>query len=243
MSQSNSQVYVPPANLKARLAASYDSIADTYNAWTERHATPRMIQLQTLLKHLPPSDHGSEDITVLELGAGAGLPTAKALLDHDPRIHVVANDLSGKQIDLLRHNLAQYGSRVEASVGDMLSLDVDPASVDAIVAMYSIIHLPRDEQTELAGKMIKWLKPGGLLLANFAEEASEESIMENWLGKGDRKGGWVYWSAWGAEGSVKMMEDAGLEILEKTVVSDVVDATFLWILARKSAGRGLKSSE
>jgi hypothetical protein len=45
--------------------------------------------------------------------------------------------------------------------------------------------------------------------------------------------GWVYWSGWGEEASLKMIEAARFEVLSKDLHQDVGDAKFLWVLARK----------
>jgi SAM-dependent methyltransferase len=142
---------------------------------------------------------------------------------------VVANDLSSNQLQLLQANLALYKDRITTVEGDMLTLTIPHNSLVAVVGMYSLIHLPRQEQTQLLREISTWIKPGGLFLANFAEEDCEEQVTENWLGEG----GWMYWSGWGIEGTMKMIEDAGFEILKKELVSDVADARFLWVLARK----------
>ena len=97
--------------------------------------------------------------------------------------------------------------------------------------MYSIIHLPRAEQVEMLRKIVAWLKPGGWVLANFAAEESAGREMRNWL---EEEEGGMFWSGWGSEGTVEKVRDAGLEVVVQETVEDVVDAKFLWILARKS---------
>ncbi|KAJ4295361.1 hypothetical protein N0V90_007373 [Kalmusia sp. IMI 367209] len=224
-----------PPDLKARLKSAYDAIAPTYNT---RLGTVldhiRLDYLARLLSLLNAT--GQEEAKVLELGCGAGIPSTKAVLENaTPKIHVTANDLSSTQIGLARENLAEFAEkgRVELIEGDMLQLDFPPSSFDAVTGFYSIIHLPRAEQTLLMQKIATWLKPGGYFLANFAAEESEHGVNEKWLGEEE---GWMYWSAWGAEGSVKMVGEAGLEVLVREVRESNVDATFLWIIGRKGGG-------
>ena len=228
MSSPKDSAYQPPEDLKSRLAASYDIIAPEYNSWTVKHSSgPRLTWLNKLLSQLPSSL--AKKIEILELGAGAGLPTTKAILDHSPDIHVLANDLSSHQLSLLKSNLSDYADRITTLESDMLSLSPTPDTLAAVVGMYSIIHLPRAEQSLLISRIHSWLRPGGVLLANFAETASEEHVHENWMGKG----GWMYWSGWGVDKTKEVIEENGFEILESEVVSDVVDANFWWVLARK----------
>jgi hypothetical protein len=76
-----------------------------------------------------------------------------------------------------------------------------------------------------------WLKPGGYFLANFAADELEKLEVDKWL---DHEKGWMFWSGWGKDGTLKMVKDAGLEVLVEEVVEEVGDATFLWVLARKA---------
>ncbi|KAF2449359.1 methyltransferase domain-containing protein [Karstenula rhodostoma CBS 690.94] len=223
-----------PEDLKDRMKNCYDAIAHTYNAKLgtvlDNIRLDYVNRLLALLK-----DTGRAEATLLELGCGAGVPSTKTFLDNPtPSIHVTANDLSTVQLDLARQNLSHHveSGKVKLVAGDMLALDFPPRSFDAVTGFYSIIHLPRDEQVLLMQKIATWLKPGGYFLANFADEEKEINVMENWLGE---EKGWTFWSAWGAEGSVKMVGDAGLEVLVKETRESKVDATFLWVIGRKSA--------
>ncbi|KAH6622484.1 hypothetical protein C7974DRAFT_398378 [Boeremia exigua] len=112
----------------------------------------------------------------------------------------------------------------------MMTLSFRDQSFDAVTGFYSIIHLPREEQTQLVNQIVRWLKPGGLFLANFAAEQSESTVLENWLNE-DK--GWMYWSSWGEAGSVKMLEDAGLGVLFRETKQVTRDANFVWLLAEK----------
>ncbi|KAF1977435.1 methyltransferase, partial [Bimuria novae-zelandiae CBS 107.79] len=221
-----------PPDLKDRMKTTYDAIAHTYNAVLGTVLDPiRLDYLNRLLVLLKASS--SDTINVLELGCGAGLPVTKTLLEHtDPTIHVTANDLSPVQLDLARKNLSPYveTGKLKLIEGDMTTLSFPPASFTAVLGFYSIIHLPRDEQTVLLKKIGTWLKPGGYLLANFAAEEREVAVQERWLGE---ERGWAFWSAWDAEGSVGMVEGAGLEVLVREVRDWKGDASFLWVIGKK----------
>jgi hypothetical protein len=54
-------------------------------------------------------------------------------------------------------------------------------------------------------------------------------ITEQWL----HEKGWMFWSGMGVQGTVKAIKNVGLHIELQDVSIDVVDADFLWILARK----------
>ncbi|KAF2021009.1 methyltransferase domain-containing protein [Aaosphaeria arxii CBS 175.79] len=226
MSSTNSQV---PEDLKARMKESYDAIATEYNSRFVRDDDAiRLDYLERLFQRL--RENGKQDATVLELGCGAGIPGTRTLLENkSPSFSVTANDLSTTQIDLAKKNLEAYSERLTLVQGDMLQLSFEDGSLDAVVGFYSIIHLPREEQTVLLHKIAKWLKPDGFLLANFSKEELPVAIDENWL---KQEKGWVFWSGWGSEKTLKIVEDAGFEVLIKEVKQDVKDAAFLWILAK-----------
>jgi cyclopropane fatty-acyl-phospholipid synthase-like methyltransferase len=232
--QDDVEHYEPPKNLKARIAQTYDMLAHTYNEWTLKHASPRIIWLRKALDKMSQPTHiknqDQPGTQVLELGAGAGIPTTKAILDHDANIYVVANDLSKVQLSLLQTNLASYDQRITLLPGDMLSLSPAAGSLSAVIAMYSIIHLPQEEQKTLLKKISTWLRPGGVFLANFGVEEAKENVLENWL----KKDAWVYWSGLGIKGTIEACEKADLRVLEQEVISgNGVDADFLWLLAQK----------
>ncbi|KAJ4253998.1 hypothetical protein NW762_010401 [Fusarium torreyae] len=136
-----------PTDLKDRLRASYNAIALRYNSWTERHHYLRQAYLDKLISHCPELTSAKDDEKkqVLELGCGAGDPFLSTLLSRAPSVHVHANDLSDVQLDLARSNLAAHGSRVDFYPRDMMKLDFEQGSLTAVVALYSIIHLPQEE--------------------------------------------------------------------------------------------------
>lgn len=80
-------------------------------------------------------------------------------------------------------------------------------------------------------KIAGWLKPGGYFRANFAADELEKPEVDRWL---DREKGWIFWSGWGKGRTLKMVRDAGLEVLVEEVLEEVGDATFLWVLAKKA---------
>jgi ubiquinone/menaquinone biosynthesis C-methylase UbiE len=220
-----------PENLKARMKESYDTIADDYAAqFTKEDDSIRLGYLDRLVKLL--LDDGKDAANVLELGCGAGIPATKTLLVNEKlTVRITGNDISTSQLALAKTNLATYEDRLTLVENDMLSLSFSDATFDAVTGFYSIVHLPREEQTQLMGKIGKWLKPGGIFLANFSAEELPAEQTDKWL---DHEKGWMFWSGWGEEGSVKMVEDAGFEVMERKMHQDDGDAKFVWILARKS---------
>jgi hypothetical protein len=71
----------------------------------------------------------------------------------------------------------------------MTTVNFQPASLDAVLAFYSIIHVPVVEQPGLLQRITGWLKPGGLFLATLGF-AAWTGTEENWLNGGAT----MYWS-------------------------------------------------
>ncbi|KAI1800097.1 S-adenosyl-L-methionine-dependent methyltransferase [Daldinia bambusicola] len=242
-----------PEDVKQRIKASYDTIAPKYNEWTQLHIPLRLEYVEKLFELLSsaPSLASSPDPApqphFLELGCGAGLPiTQKLLLSSPyPEARVTANDISSTQIELARSNLrgvtggrdrdadadadAGTSERLTLVEGDMAKLVFPDASFDAVLAFYSLIHLPRAEQTDMIGKIARWLKPGGYLVANFAEREGEAIVKEKWLGEND----WMFWSGWGKDRTLGIIAESGLEVVVSDLRTDAVDASFLWVIARR----------
>jgi ubiquinone/menaquinone biosynthesis C-methylase UbiE len=255
------------AEIKARVASSYNQIAHRYLHWSTPHRNDSTSFLQQyIIPHLNsvsgsyatreqaqviPQNPGviiKQGVAALELGCGAGIPTTQ-LLASVRNIHVTANDISPKQISLTRENLvgsSHTGSSISLIEGDMMTLSFPRSNFDAVVAMYSIFHLPRPEQSVMLSKISTWLKPEGLLLCCFPSEELEQLVEADWL----EKGAWMFWSSWGKRKSLEMVRDAGLEVIMEQVVGDEggdednaeaegeAKPTFLWVVARK---RGAKT--
>lgn len=200
----------------------YDKIAQNYLDWTTSKTTPRLAYTEKMLSKM----EAPSDAVVLELGCGAGVPGTQLLSSRCAK--VIANDISKAQIELAK-------TRVEGNVdfrhGDMTKLEFEPASLDAVVAFYSIFHLPRDEQPVLFKKIHSWMKPGTHLLCNLAATDIPGSTAENWLGSS------MYWSSYDVETNLGLLREAGFAVTEHEILEDDEDGKiipFLWILAEKS---------
>jgi ubiquinone/menaquinone biosynthesis C-methylase UbiE len=214
---------------KALIEKSYDKMASRYNDWTAQISSPREQYLDKLLTLLPKVDNPR----LLELGCGAGLPCTKLLLEHG--CMVTANDISSEQLRLAKENLGSGDGRLELSQQDMMELDFPKGSLDAVVAFYSIIHLPRTEQAILLTRMSGWVKAGGHILMNLGTKDMADNVNGDWLGEG------MYWSGFDTEGNKKMILGAGFEILLDEVVEDREEedkiVPFVWILAKKTSAQ------
>ncbi|WP_327065064.1 class I SAM-dependent methyltransferase [Kitasatospora sp. NBC_01302] len=97
----------------------------------------------------------------------------------------------------------------------MTALQLPAESFDAVVALYSLIHIPLAEQPGLLGRIAAWLRPGGLLLCTTGHRAWTGTD-ENWLGGGAA----MWWSHPDATTSRGWLVDAGLELVGEEYVPE-----------------------
>jgi cyclopropane fatty-acyl-phospholipid synthase-like methyltransferase len=136
---------------------------------------------------------------VLDLGCGCGVPTVRWLLERGFRVTGV--DLSEVQIERARRLFPAADLRR----GDMTELDLEAGSFDAVVAYYSVIHVPVEEQPRLFGSIHRWLRPEGMLMAIVGATAGTGSE-EDWLGAP------MYWSHEGTETYLMWLRETGFDV-------------------------------
>jgi SAM-dependent methyltransferase len=202
---------------KRVVAAGYDAMAERYLAWSDLQPSATRLQYLALSQDRIPI--GAD---VLDLGCGAGIPMSATLATGRSLTGV---DISAVQIALARANVPS-ATFVQA---DMTTLDFPPGSFDAVVAFYSLTHVPRAEHAALFGRIRTWLRPGGLFLASLGVEDSPDEIEADWLGVD------MFFSHFSARVNRRLIAEAGL-IVERAVVvaepEDRHDARFLWVVAR-----------
>lgn len=202
---------------KRLVESGYDAMAERHLDWLRRiEGDPRMRFLADLDARLPD---GSD---VLDLGCGAGVPCTEALA----RRHTVHGvDISEEQLRLARERVP----RATFEHGDMASLRFPDARWDAITAFYSIVHVPRAEHPELFARLVRWLRPGGYLLASLSANGSGDCVEEGWLGVP------MFFSGHPAATNARLLHEAGLDVLvDETVEMREPEGptTFQWVLGR-----------
>jgi len=138
---------------------SYDTVAASYavQARAAFDAAPYLRGALTLFAGLVRADGGGP---VADVGCGPGHVTAYL---HELGVDAFGIDLSPAMIDLARHD--HPGLRFE--VGSMTDLPLPDASVTALLASWSLIHIPDREVLGVLGHFRRVLRPGGLLLLGF----------------------------------------------------------------------------
>src|SRR6266568_772310 len=112
---------------------------------------------------------------VCDMGCGPG-HIAHYL--HSRGVNVLGIDLSPRMVEQAR----QLTSGIEFQEGNMSSLNVDDEAWAGIAAFYSIIHIPREEVTQVLREFRRVLQPNGLLLLAF-HQGQETVHLEEWWGK------------------------------------------------------------
>ena len=204
---------------KQIIESGYDAVAERYAEWSQNEVvgSPAVGYLEKLLGMLSP------DGAVLELGCGNGEPAARMLaLGH----RYTGVDISAEQLRRAQE-LVPAGSFVK---GDYTKLEFPPSSFDAVVALYTLGHVPRGELPGLLTRIATWLRPGGILLATTGWRDHPDAVY-NWLGVP------MFFSDLGQESNLSLIADAGLGLVENEVVcqdeGDEGKPCFLWVLARK----------
>ena len=108
--------------------------------------------LDRLANHLP------EKATILDLGCGTGVPFDSYLVQKG--FSVTGIDFATNHVKQARENVPE-ATFIE---GDFSKMDFENERFHAIIAMYSIFHIPREEQPMLLQKMYALLEKYGNIL-------------------------------------------------------------------------------
>jgi 2-polyprenyl-3-methyl-5-hydroxy-6-metoxy-1,4-benzoquinol methylase len=194
-----------------RLSARYranDGDPERYRAWIDE-----------LLRNLRPSSQ------VLDLGCGNGIPVSRKLVEAG---HAVTGiDLSDRQIERARH-LVPGGTFLRA---DMSGHDLGNTRFDAVIALYSLIHVPIDHQPSVIANVADALVDGGLLLATLGWEAWTGSDPD-WIGGGTE----MWWSHADRDTYHRWLEVAGFEVMDVSFVPEGASGHALFWARRRLRG-------
>jgi cyclopropane fatty-acyl-phospholipid synthase-like methyltransferase len=156
-------------------------------------------------------DKLDEGAKVLDIGCGAGVPIAKALAQ---RFLVTGLDISREMIRLSKRNVPG-GTFIHA---DVMEVDLPASEFDAVVSFYTIFHLPREHHKALFQRIHRWLKVGGYLLVTVSDENADPYTEEF-------HGVTMYWSNYGLQEYIAILEETGFEIIQVTSVGHGYEAS------------------
>lgn len=179
----------PPA------AVVFDALgADYEKAFAASPA--HLASLDWLLGRLTPGSR------VLDVGSGTGRPTAAALAaaGHD----VLGVDVSPVMVSLAARQVP--GARFAHA--DIRELPLEADSFDAVCVYFSLLQMSRPEQSEVVGRLVRALRPGGsMVLATVP--ADVEDVPIDFMGQPVRA------TSFGAEDFVSLARAAGLTVVAR----------------------------
>jgi cyclopropane fatty-acyl-phospholipid synthase-like methyltransferase len=111
---------------------------------------------------------------------------------------VLGVDISAVQIERARQLVP--GANFE--LADMVTWHHEPASFDAVVSLYALIHVPLEDQQDLFAKIRRWLRPAGYLLAIVGSE--------RWTGIENYFGAAMFWDHADRDTYLTWLTEAGL---------------------------------
>lgn len=188
----------------------YDEIAEEYHSQRDRFSHKK--ELKEFISLLP------DNARVLDAGCGAGVPIAKTLSDNG--VDVTGIDVSQKMLELAKRNVPEGDFRKM----DMVELDFSDESFDGIIAVYSIIHVPKERHERMLNGFYRVLRKGGIGLFCLGTDDCEDTH--------EYMGTQMFWSQPGAKKSLEQIKKAGFGIVwGKDITSG--DETHYWVLVRK----------
>ncbi|MGC5032804.1 class I SAM-dependent DNA methyltransferase [Micromonospora sp. DT229] len=138
---------------------SYDTVADSYAKFV-RDALAKEPYLRASLALFAELVHAAGDGPVADVGCGPGHVTAHL---RNLGVDAFGIDLSPAMIDLARRDHPD----LRFEVGSMTDLQLADASIAALLAFWSLIHIPDDAVPSVLGHFHRVLRPGGPLLLGF----------------------------------------------------------------------------
>jgi len=187
----------------------YDRLAAKYHAQRDLEVHRR--ELTEFVRGMP---RGGK---VLDAGCGSGKIAAYLMRRG---LTVTGIDISSGMLALAA--TVAPGARLLAM--DMRHLRFPAASFDGVIALYSVIHVPRRDHARLLLGFRRVLRPRGLLLIAMGRTDAARDL-DDFLGTP------MYWSHFGAERNRKLLAEGGFDVLWSRLVGPPGDC-HLWALAR-----------
>lgn len=169
-----------PPEARRKAAATYDAAADTFdhpaNSYWSRFGQ-RTIERLAL----------ASDLCVLDVCCGSGASAIPAAERVGPRGSVLGIDLAENLLALARAKArARDLCQAEFRAGDLLALDLEPASFDTVVCVFGIFFVP--DMPSAVRELWRFVKPGGrLALTTWGPRLFEPLSSVFWRAVGERR--------------------------------------------------------
>jgi ubiquinone/menaquinone biosynthesis C-methylase UbiE len=188
----------------------YNIIANEY--YTHRDLNKFNGELEEFSKLLPKGGK------VLDVGCGAGIPTARYLVKKG--LKVTGIDISEKMLQMARENVP----KADFFKKDMMELDFEGNTFDGIISVYALFHVPKKEHFKIFQSFYRILKPGGFLLINTG--ISESEGISSFFGVP------MFWSNNKPDKTLEYVKKSGFSIIFDGILQRGGEFQY-WIIANK----------
>ena len=156
---------------------------------------------------------------ILDLGSGPGVPFDRHLVDEG--FSVIGIDISEKHTKMAM-NLVPEARFIH---GDFMQYSFDE-KFDAIMSLYTIFHIPRNMHSTIFRKMHGWLKKDGIILVSMGTSDTPVDVQEF-------VGAEMAWSSFSIDENLRLITEAGFEIMLTVDDNRNPGEHHLWILATR----------
>lgn len=182
--------------MKAVLA-TYEQLGTKYLDY--RRALKSESYLRAFAKYIPKKG------IILDVGCGAGEPVDNLLVKWG--YEVVGIDLSPSLISIARRLVPEASYAIK----DMQDLKLAEYSVDAIVCLYALFHIPRAEHKRMLTTFASYLPIGGVMLISMGDRAFEGTHEMYRVSS--------YSSQYGSVQNKEILRSVGFEIIEEAMAT------------------------
>jgi cyclopropane fatty-acyl-phospholipid synthase-like methyltransferase len=167
---------------------------------------------------------GSDKGHLLDLGCGAGEPFARWFIERGWQVTGV--DFSAQMLEIAGRAVP----KMKTIAGDMTEVDFSEESFDAVIAVYSLFHVPRAKHPALFQSIQRWLRPGGKVLFTYAtHHYTGQPVFD---GTKEFMGEHLFYSHDEPEVLQQHLAQAGLKVIALDE-HEIGGETFLWVTAGK----------
>ncbi len=161
---------------------------------------------------------------LLDLGCGSGEAFSKFFIEKDWKVTGV--DFSEKMLQQAH----RYVPEMKTVHADIRKVSFDQNQFDAIVAIYSLFHLPCKDHLALFKNIYQWLREGGTALFTYATK--QYTGKDEFDGYVSFLGEELFYSHKKPEMLYQDLNSVGFEIISKEYY-EIGGETFLWITIKK----------
>ncbi len=154
---------------------------------------------------------------ILDVGCGSGYGVRYLV---EKGYSVIGVDISESMLKIAKETVP----KAEFIEADMTKLTFPDNLFDGIVSLYAIFHVSREKHEQLFRDFHRMLKAGGILFFCINYNESEESA--------DFLGAEIFWSSYGSEKTIQLVEQAGFEIIFEALLERGGEEHY-WIFAKK----------